>query len=880
MIASRFLLILTILMWFVATPVAQAQPAVGSRLALNRCGGGDTVQYTLAVAGAITPDALIPGGIETPSFAESLAPLRPFLIAADLGIATLAGPLAGGPAPALAAALAESNLLLLGAAHPRLLDRGPTGVDATLQTLARYGIYQHGIASGGEPLPPFLKVTVPHPNSPLTMAFLSATWGLDGNADPRGQVNLLADAAGVLPAISQAIEQARRETDLVIVMAAWGNPVDPDPAQARINAARNLIAAGADLVIGSIPAQAATVDWVRAGDREGLAIFSTGDFIGADSAPATLMYVGVTRNADGAAQITGIRYLPVMPGNGNRGPTPLPTAPPDLARLLGDPGQLHVVAPLPPNGKIEVCPSLILPEMPDVPITGDFARFYQTFGGEQPRSLLESIALLGLPLGPVRRELAGDCQQEVVVLYTERQRLELHAANDWPNRVQGSHLGVVAFRLAYPDQPVTPRTDLNDPASFAHPRFRAFYERYGGLNVFGYPISDAVTERDPNTGRDLIVQYFERARFEFDPVAPQPNDPLWQVRLGLLGRETGAQALSVLCPATVMPVASDTSTATPMATSVRTGEVTQGDGNGVSWMLPVIIALVIALVIVILFAIYDFYRYIEQHPLLGMNSQVRSGYRSATRAAARPADTTTRQQERWQDLFVNFARRRKSSAAAPAEAPESPASSPTGSSRSLLNRVLRRGDGTGHAASSVPDWRKPAPKFRHTAESVGGNSATRSDHSNRRTETSDQAGHAQSANAGPSTHSELESWLHEPASSLPLDENGNRRPVSFNELPVDWSDLPPAERERWMMEIGPLDDEMASDLPPAERERWQSELAAPEPEFDPEWSRAVSPASETGRSTRRLDDSETLLDQQVDNRPDEADDLLRKLLGI
>ncbi|OAN46108.1 capsule biosynthesis protein [Chloroflexus islandicus] len=882
---SRLLLIFTILVTFITTPAAQAQPPAGPRWALNRCGAGDSVQYTLAVAGAITPDALLPGGIETPSYAESFAPLRPFLAAADLGLATLAGPLAGGPAPALAAALAESNLLLLGAAHPRLLDRGPAGVDATLQTLARYGIYQHGAAPGGETLPPFLKVTVPHPASPLTLGFLSATWGLGGNADPRGQINLLADAAGVLPAISSAIEQARRQTDLVVVMAAWGQPNDPDPAQARINAARNLIAAGADVVIGSIPGVTATVDWVRAGDREGLAIFSAGDLIGAAETPAVLMYVGVTRDADGAARVTGIRYLPITPGNGNRGPAPLPVAPRDLSALMGDPGQLQVIAPLPPTSKIEVCPPLFLPEAPETPITGDFARFYQTFGSDQRRDLLEAIALLGLPLGPVRRELAGDCRQEVAVLYTERQRLELHPANDWPNRVLGSHLGTVAFRLAYPDQAVTPRTDLNDPAAFAHPRFRAFYERYGGLSVFGYPISGALTERDPLSGRDLVVQYFERARFELDPVAPLPEQPIWQVRLGLLGREVGAQATSVLCPATVAPNATAPSAiATPTAPATSRN-VAQSSSGGAEWMMPVIIVLGLAAVGLLLYMMYDFYRYIEQHPVASSRSS-RSGYRSASPPPATEGAPAAAA-EPWQNWLRNFSRRNKPTAAPPAEAidDEQPT---TSSGRSLL----RLGDKPGNrerATRSGPAWRQPTrTASRQTQPSSAVTSQPTTSANVRQTDqwpaAADRPANRSHSAPGQPPHqpdplgnNELDAWFDAPASVL---RNGYEpaRLEPVIDQPVDWNDLPPAERERWQMELGPLDDDTAADLPPAERERWQAELAAPEPEFDPDWHRAEPP--DQPRATRRLDETELPADPTLGQRTGNDDDLLRKLLGL
>lgn len=58
--------------------------------------------------------------------------------------------------------------------------------------------------------------------------------------------------------------------------------------------------------------------------------------------------------------------------------------------------------------------------------------------------------------------------------------------------------------------------------------FLNFWRANGQVRVFGYPITEEIVEN----GR--VVQYFERARFEYFPeFAGTP----WQVQLGLLGRE-------------------------------------------------------------------------------------------------------------------------------------------------------------------------------------------------------------------------------------------------------------------------------------------------------------------------------------------------------
>jgi hypothetical protein len=205
-----------------------------------------------------------------------------------------------------------------------------------------------------------------------------------------------------------------------------------------------------------------------------------------------------------------------------------------------------------------------LAEAAQQPIPGDFAQHYVTLGDQRPRPLTEAITALGLPLGSPTIELAGDCTTPVPVLYTERQRLELHADQPWPYRVIGTQIGVYAFQQRYPDRSLERRTDLSDPAAFADSRFQAFYQQYGGLNLFGYPISGALNEDHPETGVPTTVQYFERARFELatNAVAGAPLNA--QVQLGLLGRELQrGGAVTAFCGGATPAVESPPPTSNP-----------------------------------------------------------------------------------------------------------------------------------------------------------------------------------------------------------------------------------------------------------------------------------------------------------------------------
>lgn len=47
--------------------------------------------------------------------------------------------------------------------------------------------------------------------------------------------------------------------------------------------------------------------------------------------------------------------------------------------------------------------------------------------------------------------------------------------------------------------------------------FRRFWQANGGVDVFGYPLSEEFDERSATDGKTYRVQYFERARFEYHP---------------------------------------------------------------------------------------------------------------------------------------------------------------------------------------------------------------------------------------------------------------------------------------------------------------------------------------------------------------------------
>ncbi len=151
-------------------------------------------------------------------------------------------------------------------------------------------------------------------------------------------------------------------------------------------------------------------------------------------------------------------------------------------------------------------------------VSGPFLTFYRTHGGER---------IFGNP----QTEVFYDSQAGLWVQYFDNVRMEYHADQPAPYTVQ---LGLLGDLLGYRAPPIStdqiPRgnplrryfPETGHVVSFA---FLTFYDENGGLDVFGYPITEPLVEN----GR--IVQYFQRARMEWHPERQRDD----RVALGALG---------------------------------------------------------------------------------------------------------------------------------------------------------------------------------------------------------------------------------------------------------------------------------------------------------------------------------------------------------
>jgi hypothetical protein len=138
------------------------------------------------------------------------------------------------------------------------------------------------------------------------------------------------------------------------------------------------------------------------------------------------------------------------------------------------------------------------------------------------------LAIFGLPLTQPITQPNG-----VIVQYFERARLEFHP--DLAGTRYAVLIGLLGVELGY-SSPVTTTAAPTSTAELAWyfpatqhllgKPFRSFWKSRGGLELFGLPIGEAMIENG------LLVQYFERARFELHP---ELAGTAYEVQLGHLG---------------------------------------------------------------------------------------------------------------------------------------------------------------------------------------------------------------------------------------------------------------------------------------------------------------------------------------------------------
>jgi len=173
-------------------------------------------------------------------------------------------------------------------------------------------------------------------------------------------------------------------------------------------------------------------------------------------------------------------------------------------------------------------------------VSAPFLSYWQQNGG---------LPIFGYPIGPAHEGV--DYYEQ----WFERERFELHPENrGTPYETELGRLGIEVLErqgrdwFTFPKAAPSAAHYMEATGHAIAPEFWQYWSSHGldlgdpgtsmreSLALFGYPISEAQMERGAD-GQMYLTQWFERARFEYHPGNPAPN----QVLLGRLGAELQGQ---------------------------------------------------------------------------------------------------------------------------------------------------------------------------------------------------------------------------------------------------------------------------------------------------------------------------------------------------
>jgi hypothetical protein len=132
-------------------------------------------------------------------------------------------------------------------------------------------------------------------------------------------------------------------------------------------------------------------------------------------------------------------------------------------------------------------------------VSGEFLEYFDAHGG---------LEVFGYPISAPYNE------RGILVQYFQNARMEWHAANEDPYKVQLGLLGdELGLRQPSVDQPPRSagRVFFTETGHSVTYMFLRYFRSHGGVDLFGYPISEMLVENQQ------VVQYFQRLKLIWDP---------------------------------------------------------------------------------------------------------------------------------------------------------------------------------------------------------------------------------------------------------------------------------------------------------------------------------------------------------------------------
>lgn len=178
-----------------------------------------------------------------------------------------------GATPALADALAAAGVDVVSFANNHAYDQGREGIARTLAALEEAGVAPVGAGEGvDDAYAPLVRR-----QAGVTVAFVAFSGFF--NQHPSGGAGYAAARLGEEDRVRGALARAREVADLVVASVHWSRDFAMEARDAERGRARELVAAGADVILGTGPHVLHEVEVLESPRGEALVAYSLGNLV-------------------------------------------------------------------------------------------------------------------------------------------------------------------------------------------------------------------------------------------------------------------------------------------------------------------------------------------------------------------------------------------------------------------------------------------------------------------------------------------------------------------------------------------------------------------------------------------------------------------------
>lgn len=223
--------------------------------------------------------------------------------------------------PRIIGDLRSTGFDLMSLANNHSFDRGPIGIDRTLDAFDAAGMPYVGLRRTNSSDP--VSATIVEKKG-FKIAYVACTEMRNGYPDPHSQVVLCyQDAAQIEDQIRRLAKD--QTLDAIIVTPHWGVEYKHKPNGQQVAHARRFLEAGATAVIGSHPHVLQPFErYVTRDGRETLIAYSLGNFVSGQFRATSMklsiiLYLGLSRAPGKRAWINGATYIPIYMEKGSYG---------------------------------------------------------------------------------------------------------------------------------------------------------------------------------------------------------------------------------------------------------------------------------------------------------------------------------------------------------------------------------------------------------------------------------------------------------------------------------------------------------------------------------------------------------------------------------